>query len=111
MYKPLLSLSLLLSASFGLGSSTAGMDPYQELFGDSNPLLCINQKAEPIFISEESELEIKKLALSLSQESSQVNHDECLHLITEIRDDGKYIVLEDGSIWLVGWFYRNSVCR
>lgn len=60
-------------------------------------------------ISEEKKLEVGKLVAALSNESQAVIPLECLKTIKQILESGKYILLEDGSIWQIGLQYRELV--
>lgn len=73
----------------------------------ANDTLYINQKLTSSSISEERKADIEKLSVLLSDEVSEPS--ECSHVIKQILEAGKYILLEDESLWLVGWNYRGTV--
>lgn len=104
--KKLFCFIFLLSSSIGIGSLTQPIN--EQLYNSENPFY-INKLPINIPIAQEKEIEIQKLAASLANDMTAFNQEECLHCIKAIFDSGKYILLEDESLWLVGWYYQDIV--
>lgn len=56
-------------------------------------------------LDRERQIEIERLTASLSDEAP--DPEEGIHIIHQTFDGGKYVVLEDESLWLIGSSYRG----
>lgn len=103
MTKKIFCSFLLLIVMSGMHAS---LDIREKLL-DSSSQFYVNHVLVDPSLQGDQEIEIQNLTSILSNDYPSTP-DECVHVIKEIRESGKYIVLEDESVWLVGWRYRGT---
>ncbi len=81
----------------------------RESLGNDLKSYFVNHAPVDFSLTQQKEAEFNSLLASFTNESPSADQQECFYRIKEIVEGGKTLILEDGSIWLVGLFYRDIV--